>query len=409
MQGAVVLEMEQELAAPGLIRDRAEHAVRDGAYPEDLAAAFSPAMCDAAHAEISTWPTYAPSPLHSLNKLAEKLGVASVHYKDEGVRFGLGSFKALGGSYAVMRLAAVWLRDRGHGSVSLGDIRSGKHAEALKDLTVTSATDGNHGRSVAWGAQMAGCGCVIFIHAEVSEGRKSAMEAFGAEVRRIAGDYDESLKVCDNAAETNGWFVVSDTSYPGYMDIPRDVMAGYTVMASEIMEQASEPPTHVFLQAGVGGFAASMVARFWQRLGADKPKSVIVEPELAACALESARLDRPATVSIREETMMAGLSCGEMSLVAWPILSGGVSDYLTIGEEGVAPAMRLLASGDAGGGKIVAGESGVAGLVGLIGAASDPALRARLGLGPESRVLVFGCEGATDPEIYRSIVGDLAP
>ncbi|WP_193181770.1 diaminopropionate ammonia-lyase [Nisaea sediminum] len=401
------MKIERELTAPELLRQHASHATLGGVWPSALEAGFPTAMAEAALAEISSWPGYAATPLVELDGLAAHLGVGSVIYKDEGPRFGLGSFKALGGAYAVMLLARKWLVEQGHGDAALADIRSGKYAGALTDLTVTCATDGNHGRSVSWGAQMAGCRCVIFIHAEVSEGRKAAMEGFGAEVRRIAGDYDESLKHCEREAKANGWFVVSDASYPGYMDIPRDVMAGYTVIASEVLAQTDAAPTHMFVQAGVGGFAAAMVARFWQRLGAAAPRTVIVEPDLAACAIESARQDKPAIVPIHEETLMAGLSCGEMSLVAWPILSGGCSDYVTVGEEGVGPAMRLLASGEAGA-KVTAGESGVAGLLGLMAVAAHPELKERIGLGPESRVLLIGSEGATDPEIYKSIVGDLA-
>jgi diaminopropionate ammonia-lyase len=401
------VKIERELTAPDLLRQHVSHATLGGAWPAELDADFPVSMAEAALAEISSWPGYAATPLVELDGLASHLGVGSVIYKDEGPRFGLGSFKALGGAYAVMLLARKWLGEHGHGDAALADIRSGKYAAALKDLTVTCATDGNHGRSVSWGAEMAGCRCVIFIHAEVSEGRKAAMEGFGAEVRRIAGDYDESLKHCEREAKASGWFVVSDASYPGYMDIPRDVMAGYTVIASEVLAQTDAAPTHMFVQAGVGGFAAAMVARFWQRLGTAAPRTVIVEPDLAACAIESARQDKPAIVPIHEETLMAGLSCGEMSLVAWPILSGGCSDYVTVGEEGVGPAMRLLASGEAGA-KVTAGESGVAGLLGLMAVAANPELKARIGLGPESRVLLIGSEGATDPEIYKSIVGDLA-
>lgn len=401
------MTMERELLAPELLRQHATHGTVGGTYPRALEAEFPTGMAEAAIAEISSWPGYAPTPLYSLEKLADHLGIGAVLYKDEGPRFGLGSFKALGGAYAVMLLARKWLAEKGHGDAALADIRAGKFASALKDLTVTCATDGNHGRSVAWGAEMAGCACVIFIHAEVSQGRKQAMEAFGAEVRRIEGDYDLSLKYCENEAQANGWFVVSDASYPGYLDIPRDVMAGYTVMGSEVLGQAEEAPTHMFVQAGVGGFAAAMVARLWQGYGDKAPRSIVVEPDLAGCAIESARQDKPAIVPIHEETLMAGLSCGEMSLVAWPILSAGCTDYITVGEEGVGPAMRLLASGEAGV-KITGGESGVAGLVGLLAVAANPVLKEQLDLGPDSRVLLIGSEGATDPEIYKSIVGDLA-
>lgn len=384
-------------------------ASRPGPCPEGVADILSEAAADAAWAEIASWPGYAPTPLRSLDVLAERLGIAALHYKDEAERFGLGSFKALGGSYAVLRHAADWLAEWRPGEApSLASIREGAHAEALADLTVVTATDGNHGRSVAWGARMAGCRCRIYIHAGVSEGRREAMAALGAEVARIDGDYDTSVRLCAREAAANGWTIISDTSFEGYMEIPRTVMAGYTVMASEILDQLDRtgeaPPTHVFVQAGVGGVAAAVCARFWQRLGPKRPRFVVVEPEQAACCFESALGDRPAAVAIEAETVMAGLSCGKVSLLAWEVLARGASDFLTIGDERVGPVMRLLAAGEAGGGPITAGESAVPGLIGLIGAAADETLARALGLAPESRVLVLGCEGATDPAIHRAMM-----
>ncbi len=404
------------MSTPPIIRAHLERPLeRPGAYPEELGAILSAGMADAALAEIANWPGYAPTPLRRLDRLSRALGLSAIHYKDEGERFGLGSFKALGGAYAVMSLAAGWVERLTGTRPALKAIREGKFAKVLGDLTVVTATDGNHGRSVVWGARMAGCNCRIYIHAGVSDGRQKAMEELGATVVRIRGDYDESVRLCAKEADENGWFIVSDTSFEGYMDLPRTVMAGYTVMASEVLAQlreADEPmPTHVFVQAGVGGVAAAVLARFWQILGPKRPRFVIVEPDRAACVFESARHDRPSNVHIAEETVMAGLSCGEVSLLAWDILKRGAQDYLTIGEECVAPIMRLLATGDAGGGKIVAGESAVPGLIGLIGAASDATMRKAIGLEADSRVLVLGCEGATDPAIYRAMIeqGGKAP
>jgi diaminopropionate ammonia-lyase len=214
------------------------------------------------------------------------------------------------------------------------------------------------------------------------------MEAFGAEVVRIDGDYDASVHRCAEEAAANGWFVVSDTSYAGYSDLPRQVMAGYTLMASEVLEACgAAPPTHVFAQAGVGGLAAAVCAEMWMVLGERRPHFVIVESERAACLLESARAGTPRHVAIREETVMAGLSCGEVSLLAWEILSRGAADFVA-----------------AGGGAIEAGECAVAGVIALIAASGDPEMRARLGLDASSRVLLLGSEGATDPEIYRAII-----
>lgn len=389
-----------------------DHVVRptgDGGWPQALDGVLSAAMADAAQREITDWPNYAPTPMHRLDVLARQLGVADIAYKDESTRFGLGSFKALGGAYAVLRLAAQHVAEKEEASPPLRRIREGAFRHALSSLTVTTATDGNHGRSVAWGATMAGCRSRIYVHAGVSQGRRNAMAALGAEIVRIDGDYDDSVRRCAEDAAANGWFVVSDTSYDGYMEVPRDVMAGYSVMASEALDQtAGRHPTHVFIQGGVGGLAAAVLARFWQVLGPDRPRFVVVEPSRAACLTATARQGRPTVVAIEEETVMAGLSCGTVSLLAWDVLKQGAGDYLTVGDEAVAPAMRMLAKGEAGGGPVVAGESGVAGLVGLLGVAADPGLRRAIGLDSDSRVLLFGSEGATDPDIYRALVDGAA-
>ena len=185
----------------------------------------------AARAEIGSWDGYAPTPLVELPGLARRAGVGRLFYKDEGGRFGLKSFKALGGAYAVFRLLKAEIERRtGDTGVTSRDIAGGAHREIVAGITVTCATDGNHGRSVAWGARTFGCSCVIYIHAHVSEGRRAAIARYGAEVERVSGTYDDSVRHAAEMAAANGWFVVSDTSYPGYMDVPRDVMQGYTVM-----------------------------------------------------------------------------------------------------------------------------------------------------------------------------------
>lgn len=402
--------MLNEFDTDRIIRDHARFEPEDGFYPAACEAVLSKKDMDDAWAEITAWPGYAPTPLRGLSNLSRELRIDEILYKDEGRRFGLGSFKALGGAYAVLRVVAEEIGKKTGTEPALSDIRNGACAADAAGVTVTTATDGNHGRSVAWGAQMAGAGCRIYIHAEVSEGRKSAMEEFGADVVRVDGDYDESLRQCVEDAKSNGWKIVSDTSFEGYMHVPRYVMAGYGVFAREILDIVRErPPSHVFIQAGVGGVAASLLASLWQELGDRRPRVVVVEPSRAACVLESAKRNAPSNVAIEDETIMAGLSCGEISLIAWEILSRGAGDVISIGEHGVEEAMRLLASGEAGGGKLVAGESAVAGLVALIAAAKQSEWRMKLGLDSRSRILLIGCEGATDPEIYERIVGIPAP
>ena len=327
-----------------------------------------------AKAAITAWPGYAPTPLHDL----PPSGAAVLRLKDEGPRFGLGSFKALGGAYAVEKLLA------GRDPAS---------------VTVTCATDGNHGRSVAWGAQRAGCGCVIFVHWTVSAGRVAAIEAFGAKVVRIPGNYDDSVREADRQARENGWFVVSDTSYPGYTEVPRDVMQGYRLMADEAADQwTGPPPTHVFIQAGVGGAAAAVSVQLRARFE-PVPRLIVVEPANAACLLASARAGAATTVAGDLDTIMAGLACGEPSLIAWQELERAAAAFMTIPDEAAADCMRWLA--DLG---LTIGESGVAGLAGYFLAARDTDARKAFGLTRESRVLCFATEGVTDISIYNQIV-----
>lgn len=357
-----------------------------------------------ARAEITAWDGYAATPLVSLSALASEIGVGEVLYKDEGPRFGLGSFKALGGSYAALRVLQRVISERLDRDVSLADVRGGKYAAECAAITLVSATDGNHGRSLAWGCKRFGVPCRIYIHAEVSEGRAVAMQDLGADVIRIDGDYDASVALAKHEAEENGWFVVSDTSWPGYSLPPCDVMAGYGVMTQEICEAMEQAPTHVLLQGGVGGLAAGVAAGLRQFWGDASPRVIVVEPELAACLFESGKSGNATNVSIGEETLMAGLSCGEPSPLAWEILEEEVSDFLTIPESLVAPCVRLLAAPLGNDPMIEAGESAIAGLAALIVARTDGDLSGKLGLDAQSRVLLIGSEGVTDRAIFNMIM-----
>jgi diaminopropionate ammonia-lyase len=240
---------------------------RDAAYGDARRAILGQPALEVAKAEIRSWPGYAVTPLHSLQSIARHMKVGAIHYKDEGGRFGLGSFKALGGAYAVARLLCQVVGQRMGRVVTTADLMTSPCRELAGEITVTCATDGNHGRSVAWGAQLFGCQCVIYIHATVSEGRRQAIERYGATVVRTAGNYDDSVRQADADAKAMGRYVISDTSYEGYMDVPRDVMQGYQLMVEEAAQQLGAAPTHVFVQGGVGGLAAAVCGYFWERPG----------------------------------------------------------------------------------------------------------------------------------------------
>ncbi len=357
-------------------------------------------------ADISIWPDYKPTPLYSMESLAETANIASLWYKDEAQRFSLKSFKALGGAYAVAKQLQQILEQRTGTRPTIAELLDGCWKSEVAGIVVSCATDGNHGRSVAWGAQMFGCGCVIYIHRDVSEGRKQAMEAFGAEVIRITGNYDDSVKQADADAKAENRVIVSDTSYEGYMEIPKDVALGYTVMLSEIVEQLDGSiPTHVFVQGGVGGLASAVCGYFWDLWGNRRPRLVVVEPEQANCLQMSARAGEPVVVNGDLETLMAGLACGEVSALGWKILATGADDFLTLSEEAVPATMRLLAAGYGQDPAVEAGESAVPGLAAAVLARQSAEFSEKLGLTAESRVLVIGTEGATDPDLYRQLVG----
>ncbi|PLX35169.1 MAG: diaminopropionate ammonia-lyase [Hyphomicrobiales bacterium] len=380
-------------------------AANPAADPAPIALPFEKDGLAMARRAISAWPGYAPTPLRRLSDLAAELGLEAIIYKDESTRFGLGSFKPLGGAYAVSRLLAREITAAT--GETAPDLFSPRHAAIAKGLTVTAATDGNHGRSVAWGARMFGCRCVIFVCASVSEGRKDAIAAYGAEIREADGSYDDAVRLAAKTAQDEGWHVIPDTSDGEIIDAPRDVTQGYMLMADEALSHwpLAEPPSHVFLQAGVGGMAAASCARLWQAMGADKPVIVIVEPDQCACWYESLTAQKPVAVTGEIDSVMAGLACGEVSMVAWQVLHKGADFMLTLSDEAAPVMMRYLAGKGGDDRPVVAGESGIAGLAGAVAAAQDPAARAALGLGPNSRILVFGSEGATDPVTYQHIVG----
>jgi len=351
---------------------------------------------------------YRRTPLHDLPALAAGLGLARIAVKDEGSRSSLGSFKALGGTHAVVR---VVLAEAGR---ALGRLPAAAelHSETVRRLaaamTVTCATDGNHGRAVAAGAALAGCRAVIFIHAGVSEARAQAIREQGAEVVRVAGNYDDSVAEAGRIAARRGWLLVSDTSWPGYEQVPTWVMQGYLVMASEALEQfragQGGTPTHVFLQAGVGGYAAAVAAHLSLALGDEAPRFIVVEPERAACLYRSAVAGVLTRIPADEPTVMAMLECYEPSLIGWRILERVAHGFLAIGEESALRAMRALARPRAGDPAVRGGESGGAGLAGLMAAAGSADARRDFGLDESSSVLLFNTEGATDPDLYDALL-----
>jgi diaminopropionate ammonia-lyase len=354
---------------------------------------------------LSHRPNHRPTPLRSLPALARELGIGAVHLKDEGFRLGLGSFKALGGAYAVIRLVLEAAEARLGRPVAIAELHSPEVAKISAAMTFGCATDGNHGRSVAQGAQLVGARSVIFVHGGVSDARVAAIARYGAVMERVAGTYDDSVAEAARVCEANGWTVVSDTSWPGYERIPGLVMQGYTAIFREALEKLPEAPTHVFIQAGVGGIAAAAAGYLANRYGEARPTFVVVDPARAACIFETARQGKPVKIAHGEPTVMAMLECYEPSQVAWRVLSRVADAFMTVEDETAVEVMNLLARPFDHDPVVVAGESGGAGLAGLLVAARDAGMRAAIGLDVHSRVLLVITEGATDPDRYRELVG----
>ena len=335
---------------------------------------------DKAYKRISRWKSYSATPLLSLSKLSSKLKLKNIFYKDESKRFHLKSFKALGGAYAVEEIS-----------------------KARKNVVISSATAGNHGRSVAWGAQRLALKCNIFVSQYVSESRVKEIEKFGASVTRVKGDYENSLKECIKQSKKNNWQIVQDVSTKNYKRIPQLTMAGYSIMIKEISFQTNKYISHIFLQAGVGGMAAGAVAgvaRYFKKI----PKIIIVEPENAACVLKSIKKGKMTKIKIKKESIMGGMSCNEMSLVPWNILKKTTDCCVTISDNKISDTVAMLANKKFSTKKIIGGECATPGIISLIASCNDSKIRKFLELNEKSNILVMGCEGNADPNLYKQLL-----
>ena len=348
---------------------------------KDILDVLSTNDMDEAYKTISKWDNYSPTPLILLNKLSKKLKLNKIFYKDESKRFNLKSFKALGGAYAVEKVT-----------------------KGNKDIVISTATAGNHGRSVAWGSKKLGLKCKIFISEYVSEFRAKVMRSFGADVIRVKGNYDNSLKECIKQSKQYDWKIVQDVAWHDYKLIPKLTMAGYAVMMKEISDQLNnQQVSHVILQAGVGGMAAAMVAGIARYLN-NVPKIIVVEPENAACVLESVKASKIKKISIKKESLMGGMSCDEVSLLPWEILKNSVSHCVTVSDDYISNTVKSLSNCDFSNEKIVGGECSTPGIISLISLSNDDKIKKKINLNEHSNILLFGCEGDADEELYQKLL-----
>tara|TARA_B100000989_G_scaffold89580_1_gene64804 strand:- start:1003 stop:2145 length:1143 start_codon:yes stop_codon:yes gene_type:complete len=332
-----------------------------------------------AHKVISNWMGYKKTPLINLNILSKKLQTKNIFYKDESKRFNLKSFKALGGAYAVEKIS-----------------------KNKKKMTVSTATAGNHGKSVSWGAKKIGAKCKIFISENVSDSRALEMEKLGAEVIKVKGNYEKSLRVCKEMSNKKGWQIVQDVAWRKYEYIPKLTMAGYSVMIKEISNQTKHYITHVFLQAGVGGMAAGMIsgiAKYFRRI----PKIIVIEPEHANCVMQSIKNRSIKKINIKKQSIMGGMSCAEVSLVPWRILKNAVNNCVSVSDKYVPQTLVMLAKKKFSEKKIIAGECSTPGIISLISCCNNAHLKKKLEINENSNILIIGCEGDTDKILYNKL------
>ena len=349
-------------------------------------------------------PGYGQTELVYLPELAAECGVAELLVKDESSRFGLNAFKGLGGIYAVAQAAGERLGLRPE-QITVPELKKPEYRDRLCQMTFATATDGNHGKGVAWAAGLLGCPAKVFMPKGSSPRRAQAIRDAGqAEVTITQWNYDDTVNYVNQCAEKNGWVLVQDTSWPGYEQVPKWIMQGYTTMAQEAAEQlGGAAPTHILLQTGVGAMAGAVAGYFRARYGDACPTIILVEPYGAACIYESMEAGdgQPHTAKGNGETIMAGLNCGSPCTVAWNILRDYGSYALECGDDAAKLGMRTLRRFG-----IVSGESGASAIGAFLELARMPEQKAQLGIGPDSRILFFSTEGNTDPVSYAEITAD---
>ncbi len=356
--------------------------------------------------DIAQWPDYRATPLVDLAGFASSLGVAKVWLKDEGHRFGVQSFKPMGGGYAVSQLVARAVESETGVRPSVHELFEASSRGIGDRITVACATEGNHGRAVAWAARTFGCHAVVYMADNVTPKRATAIASYGARIVRSNGNHEDAMREMVRDAVPAGWHIISETKSASDERIAWDTLAGYGALMLEAFDQLrDEVPTHLFIQAGVGGLAAASIAMALQRWPDHPPRLIVVESDKADCVLRSVHAGERVAVTGHFDTMMLGLAAGEVSDFAWQFLSAGAYGCIAIDDAPAAAAMRRLARPIDGDPPVVVGESGVAGVAALAEAVGDADCRTAFGLNAASRILAVATEGATDEETYRAIVG----
>lgn len=359
-----------------------------------------------------SFPEYKPTPLAKLDNLAGALGVKSFYVKDESWRFGLNAFKVLGGSYAIGKYMAGRL-GMDISELDFKKMISPEMREKLGDITFVTATDGNHGRGVAWTANRVRQNCVVYMPKGSAQERLENIKALGADASITDLNYDDAVRLANEGVEKNGWVLIQDTAWDGYEDVPGWIMEGYTTMGYEIVDQLKgEMPTHVFLQAGVGAMSGAITGFFADLCKGDsKPVITIVEPNKADCIYRTAKAADGKLHFVKGDmnSIMAGLCCGEPCTIGWNILRDWADNFVSMPDYVAAKGMRVLGNPIGDDPRVISGESGASTTGFVAELMQNPSLdwlREQIGINSESRVLCISTEGDTDRENYRKIVWD---
>lgn len=359
-------------------------------------------------------PQYQETPLVFLQDLSRQLNVKGIYVKNESVRFGLKAFKGLGGTYAMFRILCGLLGLEPE-KTDFRDFQKTDIREAATKFTFVTATDGNHGKGVSWAAKLFGCQAHVYMPKGSSLQRADAIRGAGpAKVTITDMNYDDTVQFAKTMSEDNGWFLIQDTAWDGYEEIPGWIIQGYLTMASEAVQQLEaqrQKPTHVFLQAGVGAMAGGVAGYLVNHYGKYCPHISVVEPETVACIFLSAKHNDGGIHSVEgdPQTIMAGLNCGTPCKITWPVLRDFATSYLACPDFVAAHGMRMYARPAGADEAMISGESGAAtlGVVGLLLQREElNAVKELLGLGKDSVILLFNTEGDTDPDCFGSIVND---
>ena len=356
-----------------------------------------------------TFPDYTPTPLVKLTHLADMLGVSHIWIKDESHRFGLNAFKVLGATHGLAYLIAQRLKMNAQ-ELSFDLLHAPSVKEKLADTTFVTATDGNHGRAVAWATQQLGCNAVVYLPKGTYRARNESIKLHGAQTLIIDGTYDDAVQQAVEQAQKQGWILLQDTAREGYEEIPLKIMQGYLTIVHEALDQLEEEiPTHVFVQCGVGSLAAASQAYLFELFGDERPLFAVVEPTRAACFYEpmATHKRKPKKLSGNLNTIMAGLACGEPSTLAWKTLRDYADVFVACPDHIAMRGMRILGNPLQGDDRVISGESGAVTLgllTTVLTQASCRKIADALQLNESSKVLLLSTEGDTDPSMYRKIV-----